>query len=75
MLQGIDLDMREGEITAVIGRNGVGKSTLMKALIGLLPAHCRGRPLQGRGRQAAPAHRRARLGIGYVPQGRDVFPA
>ena len=38
VLQGIDLDVRRGEIVAVIGRNGVGKSTLMKTLIGLLPA-------------------------------------
>jgi urea transport system ATP-binding protein len=74
VLQGIDMDVREGEIVAVIGRNGVGKSTLLKTLIGLLP------PTEGsivfKGADVSPlvAHRRARLGIGYVPQGRDVFP-
>ncbi|WP_029076727.1 ABC transporter ATP-binding protein [Kaistia adipata] len=74
VLQGLDLDVRKGEIVAVIGRNGVGKSTLMKSLIGLIPSMegsilYRGQPID-----ALPAHKRARLGIGYVPQGRDVFP-
>ena len=74
VLQGLDLDVREGEIVAVIGRNGVGKSTLMKSLIGLVPAMdgsiiYRGQPIEG-----LAAHKRARLGVGYVPQGRDVFP-
>ena len=74
VLQGVDLDIREGEITAVIGRNGVGKSTLIKAIIGLLPPsagtiHWRGNDIGG-----MTAHARARLGLGYVPQGRDVFP-
>ena len=74
VLQGVELEVRRGEIVAVIGRNGVGKSTLMRALIGLLP------PMEGEVRFAgseigtlAP-HQRARRGIGYVPQGRDVFP-
>ncbi len=74
VLQGIDMDVREGEIVAVIGRNGVGKSTLMKALIGLLPADAGSIQLRGQAIGALAAHRRARLGIGYVPQGRDVFP-
>ncbi|MDQ1899593.1 ABC transporter ATP-binding protein [Paracoccus sp. WLY502] len=74
VLQGVDFHVNEGEIVAIIGRNGVGKSTLMKTLIGLLPTQrgsilVRGRPVDG-----LSAHRRARLGIGYVPQGRDVFP-
>ena len=62
-------------VTAVIGRNGVGKSTLMKAVIGLLPDDRRHDPLQRR-RHRRPKRRtpRARRGIGYVPQGRDVFP-
>ncbi|MDQ0511852.1 ABC transporter ATP-binding protein [Ancylobacter amanitiformis] len=74
VLQGLDLDVREGEIVAVIGRNGVGKSTLMKSLIGLVPAMegsiiYRDKPVED-----LSAFKRARLGIGYVPQGRDVFP-
>ena len=74
VLQGVDLEVRAGEIVAVIGRNGVGKSTLIKALMGLLPADAGSIRLRGAEINAVAAHRRARLGIGYVPQGRDVFP-
>jgi urea ABC transporter ATP-binding protein UrtE len=74
VLQGIDMDVREGEIVAVIGRNGVGKSTLMRTLIGLLPPTAGSIVFKGQDVSALVAHRRARLGIGYVPQGRDVFP-
>jgi len=74
VLQGVDLTVREGEIVAVIGRNGVGKSTLMKTLIGLLPVAGGTIVMAGADIGTLPAHRRARLGIGYVPQGRDVFP-
>ena len=74
VLQGVDLDVSAGEIVAVIGRNGVGKSTLIKALIGLLPADAGSIRFRGAEINAVAAHRRARLGIGYVPQGRDVFP-
>ena len=74
VLQGIDMDVREGEIVAVIGRNGVGKSTLMRTLIGLLPPTEGAIVFKGQDVSSLVAHRRARLGIGYVPQGRDVFP-
>jgi branched-chain amino acid transport system ATP-binding protein len=74
VLQGIDIDVREGEIVAVIGRNGVGKSTLMKSLIGLLPRDKGSVIFRGSAIDTIPAYKRARLGIGYVPQGRDVFP-
>ena len=74
VFQGVDLEVREGEIVAVIGRNGVGKSTLMKALIGLLPATAGSVNLKGHAITTLPAHLRARQGIGYVPRGRDVFP-
>jgi urea transport system ATP-binding protein len=74
VLQGIDLAIEPGEIVAVLGRNGVGKSTLMKAVIGIRPAR-RGRILhKGNDVTGLPADRRARLGIGYVPQGREIFP-
>jgi branched-chain amino acid transport system ATP-binding protein len=74
VLQGVDLAIEPGEIVAVLGRNGVGKSTLMKTVIGILPAR-RGRILhKGSDVTAMPADRRARLGIGYVPQGREIFP-
>jgi branched-chain amino acid transport system ATP-binding protein len=74
VLQGIDLEVRRGEIVAVIGRNGVGKSTLIKTLIGLLPAYAGSIRWQDREIGRLTPHARARLGIGYVPQGRDVFP-
>ncbi|MBS9476745.1 ABC transporter ATP-binding protein [Ancylobacter radicis] len=74
VLQGLDLTVREGEIVAVIGRNGVGKSTLMKSLIGLVPVMDGSVIYRGEAVEHLPAHKRARLGVGYVPQGRDVFP-
>ncbi|MCK0207062.1 ABC transporter ATP-binding protein [Starkeya koreensis] len=74
VLQGLDLDVREGEIVAVIGRNGVGKSTLMKSLIGLVPTMEGSIVYRDKPVEQLTAFRRARLGIGYVPQGRDVFP-
>jgi branched-chain amino acid transport system ATP-binding protein len=73
VLQGVDLMVGEGEIVAVIGRNGVGKSTLMKTLIGLLPATEGAVLFKSEDVSALPAHSRARLGIGYVPQGRGLF--
>jgi len=74
VLQGLEIEVREGEIVAVIGRNGVGKSTLMKSLIGLVPAMDGSIVYRGEAVEGLPAHKRARLGMGYVPQGRDVFP-
>jgi urea ABC transporter ATP-binding protein UrtE len=68
------MEVSEGEIVAVIGRNGVGKSTLMRTLIGLVPPTEGSVVFKGEDISALVAHRRARLGIGYVPQGRDVFP-
>ena len=74
VLQGIDLEVGRGEIVAVIGRNGVGKTTLMRALMGLLPATAGTVRMADADVTRMGAHRRARLGIGYIPQGRDVFP-
>jgi branched-chain amino acid transport system ATP-binding protein len=74
VLQGVDLSVRDREVTAVIGRNGVGKSTLMKAVIGLLPITEGTIQFNGADIGAETPHVRARRGIGYVPQGRDVFP-
>lgn len=74
VLQGVDLTIRPGELVAVIGRNGVGKSTLMRTLTGLLPVRSGRIALAGRDMSGDGAERRARHGIGYIPQGREVFP-
>jgi urea ABC transporter ATP-binding protein UrtE len=74
VLQGVELTVEQGTIAAVIGRNGVGKSTLMKTLIGLLPAMDGAVTFEGRDISGLKPHQRAHLGIGYVPQGREVFP-
>lgn len=74
VLQGVDLAIEPGEIVAVLGRNGVGKSTLMKALIGILPTRRGAIAYKGDAIAGLAADRRARLGIGYVPQGREIFP-
>lgn len=74
VLQGLDFSISRGEIVAVIGRNGVGKSTLMKTLIGLVDTMAGTIRLDGTDLAGMTPFRRARLGMGYVPQGRDVFP-
>ncbi len=74
VLQGFDLEVEAGEVVSVLGRNGVGKTTLMKTLIGLLAARRGTIRYRGNDVTALPADRRARLGIGYVPQGRGIFP-
>jgi urea ABC transporter ATP-binding protein UrtE len=74
VLQGVNLEIGPGEIVAVIGRNGVGKTTLMRTLAGLLLPQGGTIRLGGEDVTALSADRRARRGIGYIPQGRDVFP-
>ena len=73
ILNDASLDVREGEIVALLGRNGAGKSTLLKALCGLLPPASGRIEFQGRDIAGLPAPDIARLGIGYVPQGRGLF--
>lgn len=73
-LQGVSLSVASGEIVSIIGRNGVGKTTLLKTIIGLLRARQGRLRLDGEDITALPAHARARRGIGYVPQGRMIFP-
>ena len=75
VLQGVELTVEQGTIAAVIGRNGVGKSTLMKTLIGLLPAMDGTVTFEGRDISGLKPHQRAYLGIGYVPQGARSSPA
>jgi len=74
VLQGVDMTLGQGEIVAVIGRNGVGKSSLMRTLCGLLKPSAGRISFLGRDVTGDAADLRARAGIGYIPQGRDVFP-
>ncbi len=74
ILRNVGLQAAVGEVTVVLGRNGVGKTTLLKSLMGLVPIK-RGRvTLDGVDITLAAPHERARLGVGYVPQGREIFP-
>jgi urea transport system ATP-binding protein len=74
ILRGVNLAVGKGEIVAIIGRNGVGKTTTMRCLIGLLRATGGSIRYQGEEIAHLPADARARRGIGYIPQGREVFP-
>jgi branched-chain amino acid transport system ATP-binding protein len=72
ILQGIDFDVAEGGVTALLGRNGVGKTTTLRALMGL--AERSGRVvIDGQDVTATPTHKIVRRGVGYVPEDRDVF--
>ena len=74
VLWAVDLEVAAGELVCLMGRNGVGKTTLLKTAMGLLPAR-RGRvTFDGADVTAWSPDRRARAGIGYVPQGREIFP-
>jgi urea transport system ATP-binding protein len=73
-LRDIAFAVPSGAVTAVLGRNGVGKSTLLKCLAGLLPVRSGAIQFDGVDVTALPPHARARLGLGYVPQGREIFP-
>ena len=74
VLQGVGVEVGAGEIVGVLGRNGVGKSTLIRTLIGLLRARAGRIRFKGQDITAESADLRARRGIGYVPQGREIFP-
>jgi urea transport system ATP-binding protein len=75
VLHGIDISVAPGEIVAVVGRNGMGKSTLMKSLIGTQPVKSGKVAINGVDVTAMPSHQRVRNGIAYVPQGRQIFGA
>lgn len=74
ILWDMDLNVTEGGCTCLMGRNGMGKTTLLRAIMGLVPIRSGRIDLGGEDLARAPAHRRARAGIGYVPQGREIFP-
>ena len=74
ILQGVDLDVAGGEVVSLLGRNGVGRSTTIKAIMGEVPPvgviRFKGKDIAG-----LPSYRIARLGLGYVPEHRDIFPS
>ena len=70
----IDLDIAVGTRLCLMGRNGLGKTTLLKCLMGLIPVSSGEMTFDGTDLRVLPAESRARLGIGYVPQGREIFP-
>lgn len=75
MLRNVSFDVQQGEIVGVLGHNGMGKTTLMKTLVGHLAATAGAIRLAGRDVVSRPVHERAHQGMGYVPQGRDIFPS
>jgi urea transport system ATP-binding protein len=74
VLWDVDLALAPGSVTALIGRNGVGKTTLLRTIMGIQPLDAGAIHLEGQDIGRLPPHRRAGAGIGYVPQGRHIFP-
>jgi branched-chain amino acid transport system ATP-binding protein len=74
ILNGVGFSVHEGEFIGILGHNGMGKTTLLRALMGFLPATSGRVQFAGTDVTALEPHRRARLGLGYVPQGREIFP-
>jgi len=74
VLRGVSISITEGEIVSIIGRNGVGKTTLVRTIMGLLPTRAGQIEFKGKNITSDSADTRAKQGIGYVPQGREIFP-
>lgn len=74
VLHGTSLEVREGELVGLVGRNGVGKTTTLKSIMGLIRARSGSIRFRDRDLREAPAYRIPRMGISYVPQGRHLFP-
>ena len=73
ILRNVTFEARLGEVTVILGRNGVGKTTLLKSLIGVVPVKTGSVKLGGQDITRATSYERVRCGIGYVPQGREIF--
>ena len=74
ILRNVSFEAPSGQVTALLGRNGVGKTTLLKTLMGLVPAASGQIRFDGAEITRQPSHARVKAGIGYVPQGREIFP-
>jgi urea ABC transporter, ATP-binding protein UrtE len=74
VLFGVSLDVEPGQLLCVMGRNGVGKTTLLNTIMGVLPATAGTVTFEGRDVTRLKPHERVRLGMGYVPQGHETFP-
>ncbi len=75
VLMGVDVQLKAGEFLGILGHNGMGKTTLMRTLMGFIPATGGGVTFLDRDITDLKPHERARAGLGYVPQGREIFPA
>ena len=73
-LRGISLNVEQGRVTCVLGRNGVGKTSLLRAIVGQQPISAGSITLDGKDITKLVPYERARLGVAYVPQGREIFP-
>jgi urea transport system ATP-binding protein len=73
VLHGVNFTVTPGEIVAIVGRNGMGKTTLMKSLIGVMPSRSGQVLVEGRDVTHLPSHSRVKQGLSYVPQGRQIF--
>jgi urea transport system ATP-binding protein len=73
ILRDVSLEAQDGKVTVLLGRNGVGKTTLLKSLMGLVPIRTGSIEFDGRHIEKATPYERARAGIGFVPQGREIF--
>lgn len=74
ILRGIDMSVKPNSVMALLGRNGVGKTSLLRSIMGLMPKTEGCITFEGKSIAALRSDQRARLGLGYVPQGRDIFP-
>lgn len=75
VLRGVSFEVLRGECLGILGHNGMGKTTLLRTIMGLLPCQSGRIQFEGRMIERLATHQRARLGLGYVPQGRQIFPA